>query len=176
MSSFIMLSIPGLKGPSTVPGFEGQYLVSSFSQTTENTGATSTGTGGAAGKPLFDPISITLENDYTIPHLLNALCLGQEISYEGKMSGAPTGHITVLSVVETTANGNSTWTPYAFSMANVVAKSLTFSSDYQNATIELVYGKFSISTMQMRADGTVIQGVQHGWDRLKNVTWNGTSL
>jgi len=172
MASYIFLSIPGLSGSSTVPGFVGQYPVSSFSQmATQQLSAGSTSTNGSgAGKVTFDDLTITISNDYTIPDLFLALCSASDLSVE---SSKP-GNFVVISIVETSPNG-TLWTPMTLTMDLVVLQSLNITSDYQNVTLLLSYGKLSIRTWQGSQGAVVSPGRQQGWNRIRNKFWDGVT-
>jgi type VI protein secretion system component Hcp len=166
----MFLSIPGLTGPSTVTGFQGQYPVSAFSQSAVQTLSIGTGSSGTgAEKVTFEPISITISNDYTIPDLFLALCTGSDLCTEKN------GNFVVLSIAESSPSGSGLSTLMTLTMDVVAVQSLNFTSDYQNVTLELAYGKLAVKTWQFGATGVVTNWTQAGWDRIRNVNWNGVS-
>src|SRR5258708_2239367 len=106
----IYLNIPGIKGESLTSGYQGQIVVSTFSEGINNTIATP-GTGTGSGKAAFADIAISksLDSASTPMYLTCA-------------QGTPLQNPVVLTVTKTTGTGEVAY--YTLTLSNVSIKSI----------------------------------------------------
>ena len=73
------LKIDGVKGDSTVSGFEGWFSVDGYDIGVQNTASFSTGAGGGAGKAVFSPLTVDIHSLTGLASLFSDVAKGEHI-------------------------------------------------------------------------------------------------
>ncbi len=167
MSANLYLSIPGILGEVTDPGFTNQIAVYSFSLGFSNP-ASYTGTGGSqSGKPQVSEISFLKAYDKSSPPLLRALCRGTILAPH------TAGVAVVLSIVPAGGSGTPVAT-LTYSLHDVFVTSISDSgsSGGDNAPTQSVSLSFGLITKSYRQtiSGTLSNPITVAYNQETNVT------
>lgn len=148
------LEIDGIKGESQDSKNKEQIQIESFSWGATNTGAHSTGTGGGAGKVVFQDIHFTTGVNKASPLLLLACATGQHIK---------------KAVLHVRKQGGDQQEYYTVTMEDLLVSSYQSGGHAGGGTVPtdqfaLNFTKITYGYKPQKTDGSLDSEVKAGWD------------
>jgi len=126
-------------------------------ENTLNIGSQSTGIG--AGKPTFNPFSITRKIDRASPIFYEYSCAGK--SFKNVWLG-------MRKSAGTSAAGEM-FLSFTFKLVGVKTVSWAHDDESPKETVTFEFGAMVIQYAQQKADGTFMAVIPKGWNRVKNI-------
>jgi type VI secretion system secreted protein Hcp len=155
MASDYLLEIDGIKGESQDDKHKDTIEISSFSWGASNTGASSSGSGGGAGKVSFQDISFTTSVNKSSPLLMLACASGQHIK---------------KAVLYVRKQGGDQMEFYTITLEDVVVTSYKSGGHVdQSSTIPVDQFTLDFTTIKyeykpQKADGSLDSAQSAGWN------------
>ncbi len=153
----VFMRIDNIKGESTDDKHKEWIEVESFSHGMSNTGGTSFGGGGGAGKPVHQDFNVVKKLDKASPKLYSALNTGE--------------HIKEV-IIEVVRAGGDKQKYMEYKMTDVLITSMQISgnpaSDRPIESVSLNYAKIEWTYTQTDETGKPMGDVQSGWDIAQN--------
>ena len=165
MANSIFLKIPGVIGPVTNAGFQGDIQLTAYSQGFSDPATLGTGAGGGGGKTTCGAISITKMVDSTSPDFLQYVTRGVAI---------PSATIYFIG----NTNGNApAGVSYTVVLTNVIVTSITQGDTVSHTSglgmtenISMIAEKFQFTYRSASADGSAGKVETFGFDCATNRT------
>lgn len=150
------------------PGQCGLFEVEDYSFDIEqvlNIGSQSSGAG--AGKVSFNPFSITRKIDCASPKFFQMACSGTPFMKVGLGIRKSTG-----GNIQSVGGGSSgaIYLVFTFKLAAVKTVSWAHDDEAPKETVTFEYGGLNIQYCQQKPDGTLLEPVPGGWNRVKNIS------
>lgn len=132
-----------------------------------NIGSQSTGAG--AGKPTFNPFSITRKIDKASPTLFDMACSGtafQQVTLALRKSGGAGASSTSSGLV---------FLRFDFKLVAIKTIEVAHDDESPKETVTFEYGGLFMRYCQQNPDGTLAASIPGGWNRVKNIQDHSTT-
>lgn len=158
MAFEIFLKIDGIKGESTDPRHRDEIEVTSFSWGTVQQGATSTGSGGGAGKVSFQDLHILMPVSQASPQLFLACAQGR--------------HVKTAVLTCRRSGGRNQLDFLTLTLTDVTVTSYQTNGQSEGGAlmdaVSFAYDQIAVDYRPQKADGSLEESAMSGWN-LKTV-------
>jgi len=152
------LRLDGIDGESMMRGHEKWFEIASFSWGVHNAVGPARGGGAAVGRPVLEPLHVTLASSVSVPLLFQTVVTGR--------------HIATATLDVVTA-GEAPRSALKWDLEDVLLTSLELAGEggaAPNEALTLSYGKVTLTSTGQNPKGGVTPGTVASWDLGRNTT------
>jgi type VI secretion system secreted protein Hcp len=151
------LRLDGIDGESVTRGHERWFEIASLAWGVQRGGGPARGAGAGVGRPVLEPLQVTLSSSRNVPLLFQAAVTGKHIA---------------TATLDVTGGGEQPRSMLTWSMEDVLVTSLEVSGDggtpAVRETLALAYGKVTLTSTGQDPKGGIVPGTTAGWDVGRN--------
>jgi type VI secretion system secreted protein Hcp len=150
------LRLDGIDGESVNRGHEKWFELSAFSWGVQSTLSPGRGGGAGIGRPVLEPLRVTLASTQSLPILFQAIVSGRHIA---------------AAALDVVSAGEQPRSVLKWDLQDVLPTSLDVGETGGAApvtTLALSYGRVTLSSTGQDAKGGIVPGTSAGWDLGRN--------